>query len=127
MVAFCPLPLFSPSLKGSFLTDVCEEEETVSFDGEQAYGKEQQVYYVIRIKGHLDTGWQNWFDDLSIQHEETGTTLLSGNIPDQPALYGIVLKLSQIGVTLLSIEADELHITAKDWASQPNEERKEQQ
>jgi hypothetical protein len=89
------------------------------------------MYYLIRIKGHLDTAWQSRFDDLSIQHEETGTTLLSGDIPDQPALYGIVLKLSQIGVTLLSVEADKLHITAKDrvsqsFATQPNEERKEQ-
>ncbi|GHO97410.1 hypothetical protein KSF_112830 [Reticulibacter mediterranei] len=90
------------------------------------------MYYLIRIKEHLDATWQSWFDDLSIQHEETGTTLLSGNIPDQPALYGIMLKLSQIGVTLLSVEAEELHIPAKDgvsqsFAAQSNEERKEQQ
>ena len=90
------------------------------------------MYYLIRIKGHLDTAWESWFDGLSIQHEDAGTTLLSGNIPDQPALYGLTLKLSQIGVTLLSVEADELHITAKDrvsqsFAAQPNEERKEQQ
>lgn len=62
------------------------------------------MYYAIRIKGHLDVAWQSWFNDLSIQHEEAGTTLLSGDIPDQPALYGIVLKLSQIGATLLSLQ-----------------------
>ena len=66
------------------------------------------MYYAIRIKGHLDVAWQSRFDDLSIQHEESGTTRLSGDIPDQPALYRIVLKLSQIGVTLLSLQTEEL-------------------
>jgi hypothetical protein len=65
------------------------------------------MYYSIRIKGHLDRSWQVWLEDLSIRHEEAGTTLLSGDISDQPALYGILLKLSQLGVTLLSLQTEE--------------------
>jgi hypothetical protein len=107
MVSFCSLPLFSPSRKGSFLTDASQGDERVSFAGEQSDETEQHMYYIIRIKDHLDVAWQSKFDDLSLQHEDAGTTLLSGNIPDQPALYGIVLKLSQMGVTLLSLQAEE--------------------
>jgi hypothetical protein len=59
--------------------------------------------YVIRVKGHLDPFWQEWFDHLSITHQSDGTTLLSGHICDQAALYGILLKLRDLGLTLLSL------------------------
>ncbi len=64
--------------------------------------------YAIRVKGHLDVSWQTWLEDLSIIHEESGTTLLIGPVSDQAALYGILLKLRHLGVTLLSLEVDEL-------------------
>jgi len=64
--------------------------------------------YVIRVKGHLDTFWQEWFDHLSITHQSDGTTLLSGHIHDQAALYGILFKMRDLGLTLLSLEANEL-------------------
>jgi hypothetical protein len=61
--------------------------------------------YVIRVKGHLDTFWQAWFENLLITHERDGTTLLSGSIKDQAALYGILCKMRDLGLTLLSLEA----------------------
>ena len=61
--------------------------------------------YVIRVKGHLDTFWQAWFDNLSITQDRDGTTLLSGQIRDQAALYGILIKMRDLGLTLLSLEA----------------------
>ncbi len=61
--------------------------------------------YVIRVKGHLDTFWQDWFENLVITHEGDGTTLLSGSIKDQAALYGILFKMCDLGLTLLSLEA----------------------
>ena len=61
--------------------------------------------YVIRVKGHLDTFWQAWFENLLITHEREGTTLLSGPIKDQAALYGILIKMRDLGLTLLSLEA----------------------
>jgi hypothetical protein len=57
------------------------------------------------VKEHLDPFWQEWFDCLSIAHEEDGTTLLSGPIRDQAALYGVLIKLRDLGLTLLSLEA----------------------
>jgi len=62
--------------------------------------------YVICVKGHLDLFWQTWFDDLVITHEGDGTTLLSGQIRDQAALYGILCKMRDLGLTLLSLEAN---------------------
>ena len=61
--------------------------------------------YVIRVKGHLDTFWQAWFENLSITHERDGTTLLSGPIKDQAALYGILCKMRDLGLTLLELSA----------------------
>ncbi len=61
--------------------------------------------YVIRVKGHLDTFWQVWFENLSITHQSDGTTLLSGPIKDQAALYGILFKMRDLGLTLISLEA----------------------
>ncbi len=61
--------------------------------------------YVIRVKGHLDPFWQEWFENLSITHESDGTALLSGPIRDQAALYGILIKMRDLGLTLLSLEA----------------------
>jgi len=63
------------------------------------------VRYVIRVKGHLDPFWQDWFDHLSITHQSDGTTLLSGPIRDQAALYGLLIKMRDLGLTLLSLEA----------------------
>lgn len=61
--------------------------------------------YIIRVKGHLDPFWQDWFDNLSITHEKDGTTLLSGSLKDQAALYGILIKTRDLGLTLLSLES----------------------
>ncbi len=61
--------------------------------------------YVIRVKGHLDPFWQEWFEHLSITHERDGTTLLSGPIRDQAALYGLLIKMRDLGLTLLELSA----------------------
>lgn len=63
------------------------------------------MQYIIRVREHLDPSWQEWFEDLSITHENNGTTLLVGLIPDRAALYGILLKMCDLGLTLLLLEA----------------------
>jgi hypothetical protein len=67
--------------------------------------EQRSMRYTIRVKGHLDTFWQAWFENLVITHEGDGTTLLSGSIRDQAALYGILFKMRDLGLTLLSLEA----------------------
>ncbi len=61
--------------------------------------------YVIRVKGHLDPFWQAWFENLVITHESEGTTLLSGPIKDQAELWGMLIRMRDLGLTLLSLEA----------------------
>jgi hypothetical protein len=63
------------------------------------------MQYTIRVKEHLDPFWQTWFDQLSITHDEDGTTLLSGYIRDRAAFYGVLFKMGELGLTLLSLEA----------------------
>jgi hypothetical protein len=59
--------------------------------------------YRIKIKGHLDTRWQDWFDGLTITLTDDGNTILSGVIVDQAALYGVFKKISNLGLTLISV------------------------
>ena len=58
----------------------------------------------IHIRGQIDRDWAEWFEDMEIQPMEEGTTLLQGNFADQSALYGILAKLRDLGVELLSVE-----------------------
>ena len=72
----------------------------------------------IRITWHLDPSWQAWFDDLDIVQESGGTTLLIGHLPDQAALYGVLLTIRRLGLSLLSLETNEaLHTEEPDDGS----------
>ena len=59
--------------------------------------------YHIRVKGHLDPLWSAWFDDLAIVNEPNGDAVLVGPIVDQPALYGLLIKARDLGLTLLGV------------------------
>ena len=63
----------------------------------------QSLVYQIRIKGHLGQQWIDWFDGLSITLEEDGDTLLTGPVTDQAALYGLLKKVRDLGMPLVSI------------------------
>ena len=60
-------------------------------------------FYEIRIAGHLDAQWQDWFDGMSVTQEADGTTLLSGPVTDQPALHGLLRKVRDLGLLLISV------------------------
>jgi hypothetical protein len=62
------------------------------------------VGYQLRIDGHLDQRWTAWFGDLTLTHEADGTTSLSGAISDQAELHGLLTKIRDLGVTLISVE-----------------------
>jgi hypothetical protein len=59
--------------------------------------------YEIRVKGHLDARWAAWFDGLGLTHESGGTTVLRGEVPDQAALHGMLAKLRDLGLPLVSV------------------------
>jgi len=62
------------------------------------------THYRIRIRGHLDVAWSDWFDGLGITQEDDGTTTLTGPLVDQAALYGLLSRLRDLGATLLAVE-----------------------
>ena len=66
-------------------------------------GHHQTVTTEIRVQGHLDARWRDWFMGLTIMHEEDGATRLTGQIPDQSALYGLLRKVRDLGLPLLSV------------------------
>jgi hypothetical protein len=66
------------------------------------------VDYCIRIQGHLAPEWSDWFEDMTIQCQPDGTTTLSGPIRDQAALHGLLLKVRDLGLSLVSVNPIEL-------------------
>ncbi len=61
----------------------------------------------IRIKEQLDPSWQDWFAPLQLRHEAAGTTVLTGVLPDQAALQGMLLAISRLSLTLLALDTSE--------------------
>ena len=59
--------------------------------------------YTLRIKGHLDNRWADWFEGLTITLEDNGETLLTGPVVDQAALHGLIRKVRDLGMPLLSV------------------------
>jgi hypothetical protein len=60
-------------------------------------------WYGIRLKGHLDSRWAAWFDGLSLTHDSDGTTVISGPVLDQAALHGLLQKVRDVGIPLVSV------------------------
>ena len=60
--------------------------------------------YRLRVSGHLDQRWSTWFDDLILTREGDGTTSLSGAVTDQAELHGLLMKIRDLGITLISVE-----------------------
>ena len=60
-------------------------------------------YYEIKIKGHLDQRWSEWFGDLRLAYLEGDVTLLSGLLPDQAALHGLLERVRDLNLSLISV------------------------
>jgi hypothetical protein len=71
-------------------------------------------YYEIKIKGHLDPRWSDWFAGLDLTHLEGNTTLLSGLLPDQAALHGLLERIRDLNLTLISVTTSSLFTQESD-------------
>jgi hypothetical protein len=63
----------------------------------------QPMVYQIRVKGHLGSQWQDWFGGLTVTLEDNGETLLTGPVVDQAALHGLIKKVRDLGMPLVSV------------------------
>lgn len=65
--------------------------------------------YEIRLRGHLDSSWRDWFDGFTLTHGVDGSTTLTGPVTDQAALHGLLRRVGDLGLTLISLNtlADE--------------------
>ncbi len=61
--------------------------------------------YRIRVKGHLRPEWSPWFDGMAIVHEANGDTVLSGPVPDLAALHGLLMRVRDLGLTLVELSS----------------------
>jgi hypothetical protein len=60
--------------------------------------------YEIHLVGYLDEGWSDWLDGMKISNIRKGETVLSGKVPDQPALYGLLLKIRDLNMKLILVK-----------------------
>jgi hypothetical protein len=66
-------------------------------------GRCESAQYEFRLAGHLEHRWAGWFDGLTLTHESDGTTVLHGPVADQAALHGLLQKVRDLGLPLLSV------------------------
>lgn len=91
------MPIFCLYIKTLFLTRIMANKFTSETD------PNQPMIYQIRLKGHLGRHWTDWFDGLTITLEDDGDTLLTGWVVDQSALHGLLKKVRDLGMPLLSV------------------------
>lgn len=79
--------------------------------------RKQGQIYQVRIQGHLDREWSEWLGGLDIEHLAGGDTVLEGEIADQSALHGLLFKVGDLGLTLVSIHRKSHTIPARRQGS----------
>ena len=62
----------------------------------------------IQVKGQINQQWSEWFGGLTISHSDPAETVLTGLVPDQAALYGIIARLRDLGLQLISVSSEEV-------------------
>jgi hypothetical protein len=76
--------------------------------------------YQIKLKGHLDEHWSDWLGGLEITQDGYGNSLLTGDIPDQAALHGILVQIRDLGLTLISITSQGIEDEKMDEGTDEN-------
>ena len=88
----------------------------------QSVKRHGPVTYRLRVDGHLDQHWSTWFGDLTLAREDDGSTSLTAVVSDQAELHGLLTKIRDLGVILISLEALDMTITVP--AAQPTRRTK---
>lgn len=74
----------------------------------------------IRVKGKLDADWSEWFEGLEITYHGDSETVLSGSLQDQTALYGMLTRLRNLGLALVSVMTTDPENGNRDWVTIDN-------
>jgi hypothetical protein len=82
---------------------VTTDDRPDSTGGASGVGHPETQQYEIRVKGHLGRHWAAWFDGLAVVDDDDGTTVIHGPVVDQAALYGVLQKLRDVGIPLVSL------------------------
>lgn len=61
-------------------------------------------HYQLKVEGHLNPTWSTWFEELTLTHDPDGSTSLTGSMIDQAALHGVLIKIRDLGLTLISVQ-----------------------
>ena len=69
--------------------------------------RDARAWYVIRVRGALDPAWSAWFGGFTIAPDSTGDTILSGEVVDQSAFHGVISRMRDLGLTVISVERHE--------------------
>ena len=65
------------------------------------------MFYEIRVQGHIGESWSSWFEGMSIRHEESGETVLSGPLVDEAALHGVLMRIADLGLPVIEVKRKE--------------------
>jgi hypothetical protein len=84
-----------------------KQVKVMSNELNQRTDSHEPMVYQIRIKGHLDSQWTDWFEGMTITLEDNDDTLLSGPVIDQAALHGLLKKVRNLGMPLVSVSSVE--------------------
>jgi hypothetical protein len=95
-------PDFGLGLTASYFGTIMTKDKTVELPLSPT-DADKPMDYEIKIKGHLGAQWKDWFDGMSVTQEESNETVLSGLVVDQAALHGLLKKVRDLGLTLLSV------------------------
>lgn len=84
-------------------TVTADHRSTDIAGGAPAADHDDSPHYEIRVKGHLAPRWSTWFDGLSLTADDDGTTVIRGPVVDQAALHGVLQRLRDVGIPLVSL------------------------
>src|SRR5215470_9422143 len=87
----------------------------------------QPMVYQIRVEGHLGCQWTDWFGGLTITALDNGETLLTGAVVDQAALHGLLTKVRDIGLPLVSVECVQAGATQAEKVNEAHQARSEEE
>jgi len=97
----------TPARLGCLYTTLVAHIVITRENGHRPMPDTHPTIYEIRVEGHLDRAWSDWFEGLTVTPERGGTTLLSGPVADQAALHGLLRRIRDLGAPLISVNPGE--------------------